>query len=128
MAASDIKKLLDKISEYRVQMDSVLLEKQKLVDEAMGEEVKKRIADITAEFAGKAEAVDKNLAALEQQIKDAVVEEGETVDGVLYQAVFNKGRVTWDTGILDGLAIAIPELNQARKQGEPFVVVKRKKV
>ena len=72
-------------------------------------------------FAVKLEGVSENIAALEAEIKQAVISAGTTVKGSFIQAVFTKGRVSWDTKSLDGYAVAHPELLSLRKVGEPSV-------
>ncbi len=70
-------------------------------------------------------AVQEQIEQLEEQARLAVLEAGETVKGGALQAVWVRGRVTWDTKKLDGLTILLPELNQARKVGEPTVTIRK---
>lgn len=84
-------------------------------------EIENRKAEIAAEYNGRLEAAMKNMAALEDEIKRAVVQIGKTVKGTFLQAVFMKGRITWNTDMLDGMIIAFPELAKARKEGAPSV-------
>ena len=65
------------------------------------------------------------MAELESQVKTAVIEGGATAKGGALQAVFNKGRVSWDSRKLEGLMIAFPKLEEARKQGDPYVAIKK---
>lgn len=88
-------------------------------------EIQKELDDLDAESANALGGVNAKLAQIEEQIKDEVVRLGETVTvkGV-GQAVFNHGRVTWDSKGLDGLAVAVPQLLQFRKEGDPYVTIK----
>ena len=61
------------------------------------------------------------LAALEEDIKDAVLALGESVKSDRMQAVWNKARETWDSKNLDGYAAARPEILAFKKVGEPSV-------
>ena len=61
------------------------------------------------------------LAALEEDIKDAVLALGESVKSDRMQAVWNKARETWDSKKLDGYAAAHPEILAFKKVGEPSV-------
>lgn len=88
-------------------------------------QVETRKADINAEFAGKTEAAQANIEKLTDEIKAEVVQAGQSVKGKHYQAVYTRGRVTWDTAKLDGLMILLPQLKEARKEGQPSVSIRR---
>ena len=120
-----IEQKLDELSELYAQRDLSTMDKQRLIDEVLTAEIKAKIAEIEAEFAGKSETVIEKIEALENQVKELVKEKGASVKGQFLHAVFAKGRVSWDTKTLDGLMIAIPELGQARKQGEPSVSLRK---
>lgn len=121
----DIVQKLDELAEYQAQADVLSLQKRQLLEEAMPAEVKQRMAEIEAEFAGKGEAVSENIAALEVEIKEAVKAEGKSVKATILHAVFAKGRVTWETKGLDGLLVAVPQLAQFRKEGDPSVSIRK---
>lgn len=120
----EIKQKLDQLAEFQAQRDAVMLEKQALLDEIYTAEIKARMAKIEAEFVGKTEAVNEKIAALEAEIKQAVISHGASVKGYVLHAVFAKGRVSWDTKSLDGYATAHPELLAFRKEGEPSVSIR----
>ncbi len=65
MTEAQIKELLDRLAEFQSQRDAANLEKQALIDAVYTPEIKQRVAEIEAEFAGKTEAVNENIAALE---------------------------------------------------------------
>jgi hypothetical protein len=88
-------------------------------------QVEQRKQEINAEFAGEAQAVDKNIAALEAEIRKAGPQVGHTVKGSTWQSVYTKGRVTWNTDMLDGMIIAIPQLAKARKEGAPSIQLRK---
>ena len=74
------------------------------------------------------DGLDQHIADVENEIRIAVTKLGQTVKGSALMAVWNKGRVKWDTKGLDGYAIAHPEIEAFRSEGEPSVsirVVKR---
>jgi phage host-nuclease inhibitor protein Gam len=117
--------MLDTLAEYQAQRDVMELEAQSLKDTILTPEIKAQLAAIDAEFADKSAAVDANIAALTEQIKAAVVAGGATVKGAHLQAVYTKGRVSWDSKILDGLAMVIPQIAEARKVGDPSVSIRK---
>jgi uncharacterized GH25 family protein len=61
------------------------------------------------------------VAELEEEIKQEVLKHGATVKGARVQAVYYKGRISWDSESLDRYAAAHPEVMQYRKQGEPSI-------
>lgn len=124
MNENEIKQKLDQLAEFQSERDVAMLEKQHLLNEVYSAEIKSRIAEIEADFSGKTKAVNENIAALEAEIKQAIIAHGASVKGSVFHAVFAKGRVSWDTKSLDGYAIAHPELFVFRKQGEPSVSIR----
>lgn len=68
----------------------------------------------------------RNLATAEM-ISRAILESGESVKGVELQAVFSKGRTTWDGQKLAGYAIAHPEIEKLKKVGKPSVAIREVK-
>lgn len=88
-------------------------------------EVKKELDDLDAESKSALSAVDAKLALVENSIRTGVLEikEAVTVKGV-GQAVYNRGRVTWETKSLDGYVVDHPELLRFRKEGDPYVTIK----
>jgi len=118
MNAQDI---LNQLTEAYARRDLILMAKQ----DALPADVKKILEDNEIAFADRLEANANLIADLEEQAKIAVLEAGETVRGGALQAVYNKGRVSWDTSKLDGLMIVLPELNQARKVGNPTVTLRK---
>ena len=117
--------LLDQLAELYAQRDLASLEKQRLIDNILTQEIKAQIADIEAEFSGKNETVNDAIANLEAQIKEEVKQSGSSVKGQFIHAVFTKGRVSWDAKALDGYAKAHPEIAEYRKEGEPSVSLRK---
>jgi hypothetical protein len=61
---------------------------------------------------------------LNGRIMAGVLALGRTVKGAGMQAIFNRPRVTWDTKKLEGMAILLPQINEAKKQGEAYVTIR----
>ena len=79
MNENEIKQKLDQLAEFQSARDVAMLEKQSLLDEIYTAEIKARMAEIEAEFVGKTEAVNENIAALEAEIKQAIITHGASV-------------------------------------------------
>jgi hypothetical protein len=122
---SDITQKLDQLANFQAQRDVLELEKQSLIDQLIPPEIKDRIAEIEAEFAGKREAVEANIAALETDIREQVIRQGASVKSTFLRVVYHSGHVTWNTKSLDAYARARPEILKFRKQGEPFVTIQK---
>jgi hypothetical protein len=120
----DAKEMLNKYSDNLVGLDSLRLEKQAVIDTILTPEIKEKLAEIEAEFAPKVEALSAENERLAAQIREQVLELGATVSGDFHQAIFTKGRVSWDTKALDGYAAAHPEVATFRKEGQPSVSIR----
>ena len=114
---------LDKLANFLAQRDVFSLQKKELVDQVLTPEIRARLDEIEAEFAGKMEAVEANIAALEEEIRQEALRQGASVKGNFLRVVWHKGRVSWDTKSLDEYARSHPEVTAFRKQGEPYVSI-----
>ena len=122
----EIKQKLDALADLQCQREVIDLDKQKMIDSVLTPEIRQAIKDIETEFADRYPAIDEKIAALTSEVKDAVIAQGETVNGEHLQAVFMKGRTSWDNDKLAGMMALIPQLVEARKTGEPSVSIRRK--
>ena len=125
MDENEIKAKLDELANLRAAVDYIALQKQEVIDTVFTAEIKGILAAIDAEFTGKAEEATAKANALEAEIRAAVVAHGATVKSTFYQAVWVKGRVSWDGKLLEGFAIAHPEIKTARKEGEPSCTLRK---
>ena len=121
MNESDIQQKLDILADLKASHDVLALQKKSLIDTVLTDEIRAKVADIDAEFAPKMIAAAEKIDAAEAEVRQAVMEHGASVKGKFIQAVWMKGRETWDGKLLAGFAIAHPEIAVARKVGEPSV-------
>lgn len=99
-------------------------EKQLLTD--IPEEFKTVIANIEAFYGGLIDDLGDTRSVVESQIKSQTLVNKQTFKaGNGYQAIYAKGRTTWDSKALTGYAAAHPEIEQFKKVGEPSVRIKR---
>lgn len=117
--------LLEQLTELYAQLDLLNIDREKAKQEIIPQDVRDALEALALEYSPKQEAVGQKIAELEAQVKDEVIASGQTAKGGALQAVYTKGRVSWDSKVLDGLMIAVPELEKARKQGEPSVSIRR---
>ena len=116
---------LDQLAELHRQMEALQKDKQKLIDQVLPPEVKARLDEIEAEFSQKGEAAQASIETLEKEIKAEVLSQGESVRGAVFQAVWNKGRQSWDSKGLASYADSHPDVLQFRKEGDPSVTIRR---
>ena len=50
---------------------------------------------------------------------------GESLRGSVYQAIYMKGRVSWDSAAIDQYARAHPEVLKFRREGQPSVSLRK---
>jgi hypothetical protein len=86
--------------------------------------VQPQLDDLDREIKPRLAVAELQAAQLEGQIKVLVIGAGESVKGARLHAVYSKGRVTWDGKKLDGMMSLIPQLADARKEGEPSVTIR----
>ncbi len=113
--------LLDQLAEIESQIDVLNIERTMARKAAIPAEVQAELDAIEAEFQSKKDAAEANVVDLRAQLDPLVIAHGASVKGERMQAVYTKGRVTWDVKALDGYAINHPELFAFRKEGEPSV-------
>jgi len=117
--------LLESLTELYAQKDLLLIDRKRAEQTAIPAEVQKRLDDIAAECCDKEMTVNANIAKLESEIKQAVITTGATAKGGSLQAVYTAPRITWETKGLEGLMVAIPELEKFRKVGSPSVSIRK---
>ncbi len=142
----DIAQMLDQLSEFQAARDALRLEQNDMIImveerrkakialaippelraelERIDQEAEAEREAVDAEMADKLSAADTNAAALEEQIKNAVIENGATVKGQFIMAVYSKGRESVDIALLRGYAAAHPEVLQFIKVSRPSVSIR----
>lgn len=118
-----ITEMLNQLAQMRSQVDFYRMAWEERRDEILAP-VKAQLADLDAEFAPMIETAQESIGAMEAQVKQAVLRHGASVKGDHLQAVWNKGRTSWDTRKLDGLMIALPQLKECRSEGAPSVSIR----
>ena len=118
---------LDQLAELKAQKDLLGIKKQELIDTILTPEIKMQIADVDAEFEQQFEAINNKSAETEKIIKAEVIENGATIKGARYQAVYSKGRTRWnDEGLMNYLSVH-PEIAYLRTVGNPSVSIRKVK-
>jgi len=96
--------------------------------EARRAEVMKKVQDeleaIEAEYKPVLDAAQANAGALEAEIKNDILLRGESLRGAMYQAIYMKGRVSWDAAGMNEYARDHPEVLHFRREGQPSVALR----
>ena len=71
--------------------------------------------------------ISEKNTGLTKVITEAVISKNKSITGEKLQAVFSKGRTTWDSQELEGFALAHPEINKLKKVGKPSVSIREVK-
>jgi hypothetical protein len=87
--------------------------------------IAQRKGDIEAEFSGSRQAVDANIEKLKEEIRVATKEIGYTVEGAAYQAIFVKGKKTWNAKRLDAYVEHNPEIKSCYDVGDPSITIRK---
>lgn len=95
--------------------------------DAILKQVAPQLEAIDAEFEGRLLELGDQVASLETSVCAAVKLHAQSVKGEQLHAVYSKGRTTWDGKKLDGMMALIPQLKEARKEGEPSVSIREVK-
>lgn len=125
MEKSDIENMLIQLIHLRGERLQYVSGYEAMRQRIIPPEVKKELEELNEEEKTTLLPLDARISALEEEIKTAVLMLGESVivKGVA-QAIYNHGRITWDTEGLEGLAVAIPELLRFKRVGRPYVAIK----
>lgn len=78
-------------------------------------------------FETRNKSLTDQIKSLQEQVKEEILARGSSVKGERISVIWNKGRESWDAGILRGYAVAHPEILAARKVGDPTVSFKLNK-
>ena len=116
---------LDSLANTNAMLDELEKERDNKIDDCIPPEIHKRMAEIADEYDEKMMGAQIAVSKLRELIKQDVLEHGETVKGEHLQAVWNKGRTSWDTKALKGYAVVHPEINELRKTGDPSVTIRK---
>ena len=120
-----IKKKLESLSILHAQLAGLRSEKQRLIDESLPAEYRSRVSEIEQEFAQKEETARRNIEELAAEIRADTLVFGRSVQSSEYQAVWSRGRVSWDDKALSMYAREHSEILPFRKEGKPVISIRR---
>lgn len=81
--------------------------------------LKTSFEEAKTKFNNETDDVQKMISELESEIKEEVLKRGESVKTNYMNVTWNKGRVSWNSKLLEGYAMAHPDILGARSIGDP---------
>jgi len=120
----DVAELLEQYCDLHERLEALRAEAQENREAVIPPEVKAAITAVDEAYQPSIRALEEEIHMLKQQIEAGVLAIGQTVKANKAIAVYNRGRVTWDTQALEGYAAAHPEILQFRKEGPPYVTIR----
>ena len=132
---NEIKKQLDQLylaeQGYDAVQQNLIAERDGKLFDLLGEDLYARLQEVKAHYEALLEQAmndrENVVKTLQDGIKAAAVEIGETVKAEHYMAVFTQPKPTWDSGKLEGYAAAHPEILAFRKEKNPYVSIRKVK-
>jgi hypothetical protein len=120
-----IQKKLNQLSRLHAQLNLLQSEKKRLIEESLPPEYGARLQEIEVEFAHKETTARQNIESLTAEVRSDTLAFGRSVRGSEYQAVWSRGRVSWDDLALRVYARAHSEILPFRKEGRPSISIRR---
>jgi hypothetical protein len=114
---------LDKLAEIRAAADLTRADYEAKRAEILGK-VQSELDALEAEYAPLLQTSSEHTDSIMAEIKNDVLRHGASVRSDSVQAVYAKGRTSWDAKGLGQYAEAHPDIVEYRKQGEPTVSVR----
>lgn len=128
MKASEIRKLLDELSDITHKRLDNIERHEDLMNKILTTEQKKKLARLDAKLFEENGKLDEEEKELRKEISEAVGAYGSTVENDLFTAVYVKPKETWDHKKLDGYAAAHPEVLKLKTVAESgSAQIRRKK-
>ena len=111
---------LDELSELKAAADLTRIDYEARRAEIL-KAVQADLDELEAEYAPLLDTASDRIATLEGEIRQDVLAHGASVKGGRLQAVYVRGRVSWDTKALDVYTLSHPEVVSFRQEGAPSV-------
>lgn len=74
-----------------------------------------------ADFEHMHKGINERIGELRDEIKEEILKRCSTQKSQCLEVRYAKGKTTWNGSLLEGLALAHPEINAAKKVGKPTV-------
>ncbi len=126
MKTNDVSAMLDDLADKRAKVARLQEKAQEQKDKILGP-LKKRLDKIDEELANRSRQLLDNIETLDSEIREAVMDCGETVRGEALMAIYCKPRANWSNEKLEGFALVYPTLLEARTYSKPTIQIREVK-
>lgn len=121
----DAIKALDQLADLQDKLEVLRMDHQEKVEALIPQELKDETQRLHALFATQTEGVHAEVIELNVLINTNTLALQHTVKGERRQAVWNKGRESWDMRALNAYARAHPEILDLKKRGKPYISTRK---
>jgi deoxyribodipyrimidine photolyase len=118
--STKLKALLQQLDELEIDLYGYQQDRQGTIQAIMAP-VQKAIDEVNAAYTPKLAELETACAAIRAEVEAEVLAQQATYKGTHWQVVYNKPAITWDGKKLEGMMLMIPQLEGARKVGQPKV-------
>lgn len=120
--------LLNRLGELETTREQIDKEETEAINALIPKEIRMKISGQKRVFSAKRNKVEKEIKDAQATAKTLTLKHGETVKGEGYQAVFVKGRTSWDNSKVEGYLLANEQdLDNYRSVGNPSISIRRVK-
>src|SRR5512138_2188089 len=122
----DVAGKLTRLADLRAALDLTRMDFESKRQDVL-KTVQAELDALESEYQPLMDAAEDNASALESEIKNDVLLTGQSVMTDVYQAIYVRGRVSWDNDGLGHYADQHPEVLRYRKEGNPSVTLRTPK-
>ena len=119
-----IEQKLEELHDLRLRQGEIKHQFENLRDEIFTPEIRATLKAIDEDEQLSLAETDERIKELTAEIKRLVLDKGNSIKSEHLHAVYMKGRVSWNTKALDGVAAIYPEVAALKKVGKPSVSIR----
>ncbi|MFL5328393.1 MAG: hypothetical protein ACJ8C4_05720 [Gemmataceae bacterium] len=123
ISVNSIQQDLQQLSRLRNELDNLKADTES-AKKLILRPVRQQLTRLEKNHNTRASGLEDGIAELEAKIKAETIAVGETVKGEELMAVYYKPRVSWDTSKLEGMAVAVPQILDAKAEGKPSAQIR----
>jgi len=119
-----IEEKLERLHDLKEQQGEIKHQFEILRDEIFTPEVRAMLKALDEDEQLSLAEINDRIEELTADIKRLVLKQGSSIKSEHLHAVYMKGRVSWNTKALDGVAAIYPEVAALKKVGKPSVSIR----
>lgn len=119
----DVLSLVEKLNGLELARKALLKDRDDALASILTDEIKERFREIEDAHTFRLSLLMDELNMVEGELKGLVVEHGKSIKSDQFRISYRAGRVTWDRGLLEKMAVDVPKILEARVEGKPSASV-----